>query len=189
MSNCGPLLPDRSKVNKAPHPLHSPVLHHPHNAGRSFHVQVVRPRAPVPQELGLRRLESGVPGRADDGALGPSDTPLSHFRVERRKLSLSGLDESQEGTEGRGRTRKDNLATLAQSGHYIGSGGYVLGVHGPIQSSVACPIPVVKNPLLHPEKQGCEGRLSFGRHLGPEFIGMGSAFVMCRLSATFNPRP
>ena len=50
------------------------------------------------EQPGVQRVGPGVPGRADDGgAAGPADAPVPHLRDERRKLSLPGVDEGQEG--------------------------------------------------------------------------------------------
>ncbi len=46
----------------------------------------------------VQRMEPSLPGRADDGrSVGPSHPPLPHFRDEWRKLSLSRVDEHEEG--------------------------------------------------------------------------------------------
>src|SRR5262249_21784985 len=69
----------------------------------------------------LQRMESDLSGRTDDGgAAGPAHAPLSHIRDEWRELSLSRVDETEEGKEVELKTR---LPLLPKAAIFWNQGG------------------------------------------------------------------
>ena len=75
------------------------------------------------EQPAVQRVEPDLPGRADDrGAVGPSHPPLPHFRDEWRELSLSRVDETEEGPKVGVKTKLPLLPRAAifknQVGHF-----------------------------------------------------------------------